>query len=205
MSLSIQLVTGPGLNGSQCLACRKAVTFWNLFMTLEHPLTLCVDLYSGNPHVHAFTNPTIQCRGMYYSRIWFNSRMLEHATEFDLFVTLVHEIGHALTFKHDPRWLTLFNLTTGRFKSEYIDHLTALSSMTVETRHGTGARFCHWCSRSHPDEVMTVFRSSNPYILPVTIDVGSFLGHRIRRRLSEPMFLRDFYSSYAEDGLIGYS
>lgn len=197
MLAPIQLVFGPGLNGLQCSACRQAVSFWNTFIFPECPLTLYVQLYSGNPNVYAFTSPAFQARGMLYSRIWLNSKVFQHATEFDFFATLVHETAHALTFKHDSRWLTLFDSRTGCFKLDSIKRQPALSRMKVEIRHGTGAEFLHWCSLSHSDEVMTVFRSSNPYVLPITIDVGSFLGHRIRRRLTEPIFLRDFYNCYS--------
>jgi hypothetical protein len=197
MSAPIQLAISPGLNDRQCSACRQAIAFWDTFLIPEQPLTISVELFSGNSHVQAFANPAIRSRGILYSTILMNERALQRGSEFDCFTTLVHEAGHALIFKHDPRWLTLFNPTTGLFHPDPIAHQPALSGMTVETRYGTGSQFVHWCARSHPGEVMTVFRSSNPYILPITLEVGLFLGHRIRYHLTKPAFLRDFYHNSA--------
>jgi hypothetical protein len=58
--------------------------------------------------------------------------------------------------------------------------------MRAETHYGPGTVYSHWDEDSpYKNELMTGFKDSAEFVLPVTIDVMKLLGHGIRSHLQE--------------------
>lgn len=87
--------------------------------------------------------------------------------------------------------MELFDSNTGKFHQEYIDKVPDLSGMQVETDYGPGTTLAHWDEEKFDMELMTGFMDKSVYVLPVTINVISLLGHVVTEMLHSKRMLVD--------------
>jgi hypothetical protein len=86
--------------------------------------------------------------------------------------------------------MILFDHQTGYFLPNPIEEVPDLRNMRVELDYGPGTVFSHWDEEGrHKKEIMTGFKDSGEYVLPVSIDVMKLLGHQVIKRLQSPTFL----------------
>jgi hypothetical protein len=170
------------LGGKLETAARLACNFWNHYVEPETSIVIHVDLFwSLRPYIARSYEP--ERRGnVTHGRIRFNLVYVRRYTELQLAGTLVHELGHTLGFGWD-RWMNLFDAEKGLFTDAAIDQLPALAKMHVETDHDAATQYLHWDEEKHGSELMTGFENKSEYVLPVTIDVMTLLGHAVKSKL----------------------
>ena len=81
--------------------------------------------------------------------------------------------------------MKLFDHRTGRFYKRFINKLTALADMFIETEYGDGTTLAHWDEEQHDQEIMIGFKDSAEHVLPVTIDVISLFEHNVVEKLDK--------------------
>jgi hypothetical protein len=112
--------------------------------------------------------------------------------------TIIHELGHTLGMGWSD-WLNLFDHITGVFRQEYVSAVPALKEMKAETHYGPGTVYSHWDEDSpYKGELMTGFKDTAEFVLPVAIDVMKLLGHGLRCRLNEKQLLADIINELAD-------
>lgn len=163
---------------------RLACNFWNRFIVPNSSIVIRLGTFTSNGYTIAQAYKPYTNNDTVYGRIEFNTKYLAEFTNYEIAGTIIHEIGHTAGFGWD-KWTQLFDRDTGIFKSEYIKRIPELQHMFVETDFGPGTQYSHWDEERFDEELMTGFKDSYEYVLPVTIKVMSLLGNTISRELSE--------------------
>ena len=128
----------------------------------------------------------------------FNAKSITQFNNTEIIGTIIHEPGHTLGIGWDD-WLNLFSHTTGVFRQEYVSAVPALRYMKAETHYGPGTVYSHWDEDlPYKNELMTGFKDSTEFVLPVTIDIMKLLGHGIRTRLNEKQLLPEILNEVAD-------
>jgi hypothetical protein len=136
--------------------------------------------------------------GILYGTIEFNTKFIVQFSTSEISGTIIHELGHTLGIGWDD-WLSLFSHETGVFRQEYVSAVPDLKFMKAETHYGPGTVYSHWDEDSpYKNELMTGFKGSAEFVLPVTIEVMRLLGHEIRSRLNEKKLLADILNEVAD-------
>ena len=92
------------------------------------------------------------------------------------------------------KWNAHYNKSNGQFLPHAVAQVPALADMQVELDDDEPQKFYHWDEGAFGDELMTPYKDNLPYVLPVTIDVMSLLGHQLRNKLLKPTPLADLLS-----------
>lgn len=163
---------------------KLACNFWNRFVVPKSSIVIRLGIFTSNGFTIARAYRPFSDNGTVFGRIEFNTKYLNQFTDYDIAGTIIHEVGHTLGFGWD-RWTELFDGSSGLFKSEYIQEIHELQHMFVETDYGPGTRFSHWDEERFDRELMTGFKDSFEYVLPVTIKVMRLLGHGVAEELTE--------------------
>lgn len=171
-------------------AAKLACGFWNKYVIPSSSIIIRLGIFTRFGNTIARAYEPYRKNGVMYGRVEFNTRYLSTFSEAEIVGTIIHEIGHTLGIGWD-RWMELFHKETGKFKQEYIDLLPKLADMRVETDYGPGTRFSHWDEEAFGKELMTGFKDSAEYVLPVTISVTSMLGNTLAEELLEKQLLAD--------------
>lgn len=172
------------VDGRLKAAARTACNFWNRFVEPAFSIVIRLGTFTafGSTIARAY-KPYLKA-GVVYGVIEFNTKFLSEYSDNQVAGTIVHEIGHTLGYGWD-KWMSLFNPSTGRFKSKPIAALPALAKMLVETDYGPGTTLSHWDEKEHGSELMTGFKDNVEHVLPVTIDVAGLLGNKVIERLKK--------------------
>lgn len=172
-------IAGKLKNGAR-LACN----FWNHFIQPETNIVIRLGVFSENSNTIAQAWKPVKINGLTFGKVEFNEYFLVDYSPMDIAGTIIHEIGHTLGFGWD-KWMTLFNTNTGRFNDNAIAQLPALAHMHVETDFGPGTIYAHWDEYFFDKELMSGIKDNYEYVLPVTVDVMTLLGHKITNQLTE--------------------
>ncbi len=173
------------LQGKLRAAAKLACDFWNRFIQPESSIVIRLGTFTEFGSTIARAYEPYRRDGVVYGRVEFNTVYLSRFSETEIVGTIVHEVGHTLGIGWDI-WMSMFDHQTGRFLKLAIDQLSALKDMYVETDYGPGTTLAHWDEERYDEELMTGFKDTAEYVLPVTIDVLALLGHTIKERLTEP-------------------
>jgi len=165
-------------------AAKLACAFWNKYVLAQSSIVIRLGEFTSLGNTIARAYKPYNQGNMVYGRIEFNTKFLQTFSESEIVGTIIHEIGHTLGFGWD-RWMKLFDTNTGDFYQKYVDMLPELSDMEVETDYGEGTTLSHWDEKTHGAELMTGFKNEAEFVLPITIDVTSLLGHVVAERLTE--------------------
>ena len=166
------------LKGAAKLSC----SFWNKYVLAKTSIVIRLGTFTSMSGTIARAYRPYQQNGVVFGQIEFNTKYLATFSESEIVGTIIHEIGHTLGFGWD-KWMKLFDNNTGIFLSEYVDLLPDLSEMRVETDYGAGTTLAHWDEEQFGAELMTGFKNAAEYVLPITIDVVSLLGHTVAEKL----------------------
>lgn len=165
-------------------AARTACNFWNEFVEPRKSIVIRLGLFSDDSDTIAQAyEPHVGPKGLVYGRVDFNRSFLRTFSHAKTAGTIVHELGHTLGFGWS-RWMKLFDEDSGEFKPRAVREVQALEKMLVETDGGEGTALSHWDEETFDKELMTGYEDRAEHVLPVTIDVMTLLGHRVRRRLT---------------------
>jgi hypothetical protein len=172
-------------------AARRACDFWNKYLIPSSPIVMRLGLFTSNNNAIATSFKPAVNDGVYYGGVEFNTKYLASFTDEQIVGTIIHELGHTLGMGWDD-WMNLFNHETGVFHPEYIAAVPGLSEMRAELHYAPGTVFSHWDEDSpHKKEIMTGFKDSGEYVMPVTIEVMKLLGHQVINHLSAKTSLAD--------------
>ena len=164
-------------------AARTACNFWNRFVEPGYSIVIRLGTFTHLSNIIARAFKPYEKDGVRYGRVEFNTRFLVDYTPEQIAGTVIHEIGHTLGFGWE-RWEPLFDIGTGRFSPAAIVKLALLASMEVERDGGPGTELSHWDEELFDQELMTGIKDSGEFVLPVTIDVMTLLGHTVREPLT---------------------
>ena len=170
------------LDGKLKTAARTSCNFWNRFIAPRFPIVIRLGVFTANSRTIARAYKPYERNGTRFGVIEFNTKYLGQYDANGIAGTVVHEIGHTLGYGWD-HWMNLFHRKTGKFKAQYIQKLPELQNMRVETDYGSGTRYSHWDEELFDGELMTGFKDSGEYVLPVTIDVLALFDHQSIERL----------------------
>jgi len=171
-------------------AAKSACDFWNKFIMPASTIVIRLGVFTNFSSTIARAYKPCTNENIVYGRVEFNTKYLKTFTDTEIIGTIIHEIGHTLGFGWN-KWMELFDHDTGEFKQGYIEQVPALDKMSVETDYGPGTRFSHWDEEKFDRELMTGFKDDFEYVLPVTIEVTSLLGHKVLESLSQKTMLVD--------------
>jgi hypothetical protein len=171
-------------NGMLRDAAKLSCDFWNRFVLPASSIVIRLGVFTqfGNTIARAYY--PYKKDGVVYGVIQFNTYYLDQFTQVEIVGTIIHEVGHTLGFGWDE-WMELFNHDTGLFTPEAVEEIAALGDMYVETDYGAGTTLAHWDEERHRKAMMSGFKSSAEYVLPVTIDIMTLLGHQVIEKLAE--------------------
>lgn len=165
-------------------AARIACNTWNKFVEPRKSIVVRLGVFEGDSDTIAQAyEPHVGPKGLVYGRVEFNNRFLKRFAAAKVAGTIVHEIGHILGFGW-TKWMKLFDEDTGEFKPGAVRALPALASMRVERDGGDGTALSHWDERRFDKELMTGYEDRAEHVLPVTVEVMTLLGHRVKTRLA---------------------
>jgi hypothetical protein len=171
-------------NGMLRDAAKLACDFWNRFVLPASSIVIRLGVFTqfGNTIARAYY--PFKKDGVMYGVIEFNTVYLDQFTQVEIVGTIIHEAGHTLGFGWED-WMELFNHETGRFTPQAVEEIAALGEMYVETDYGPGTSLAHWDEEHHEKALMSGFKSTAEYVLPVTIDIMALLGHEVIEKLAE--------------------
>lgn len=172
------------LKGKLRAAAKLSCDFWNRFVQPECSIVIRLGTFTQFGTTIARAYYPYKKDGVVYGVVEFNTTYLDQFSEVEIVGTIIHEVGHTLGFGWDD-WMELFDHETGRFTSEAIEKIAALADMYVETDYGPGTTLAHWDEERHEKALMSGFKSSAEYVLPVTIDIMTLLGHQVIEKLAE--------------------
>ncbi len=165
-------------------AARTACNFWNRFVQPAFSIVIRLGTFTQAGTTIARAYEPYESNGVRYGRVEFNTKYLVSFSAKETAGTIVHEIGHTLGIGWKT-WKTLFDASTGRFNAAATAHLQLLADMEVERDGGDGTALAHWDEEAFDRELMTGYKDSGEYIMPVTIDLMKLLGHTIIERLDK--------------------
>lgn len=165
-------------------AARAACSFWNRFVEPNSSIVVRLGTFTSFGTTIARAYEPYTKADVVYGVIEFNTKFLAAFSDADVAGTVAHEIGHTMGYGWS-KWMTLFDAATGRFTSDAVAVLPALSKMRVETDYGPGTTLSHWDEAKFGGELMTGFKNDVEHVLPVTIDVAALLGHKVLERLKK--------------------
>src|SRR5262245_58016367 len=166
-------------------AARIACNFWNKFVEPRKSIVMRLGLFSDDSDTIAEAyEPHVGSRGLVYGRVDFNARYLKGFSSAKTAATIVHELGHTLGFGWD-KWMKLVDADTGAFKPSTVNKVPALGKMLVETDGDDGTAVPHVDEVTFDKELMTGYDDRAEHVLPVTIDVMTLLGHKVKARLAK--------------------
>lgn len=172
-----------------------ACNFWNHFIAPSQPTVIQLDTFTEHSNTIARAYLPIVYGGVVYGKVEFNTVYLESYDELEIASTIAHEIGHTLGIGWQT-WMSLFDKHTGKFKPQYITEIPALAEMLVETDYDQGTRYAHWDEQKHGRELMTGLKNDgSEYVLPVTINVMSLLGHEVKSSLNSALSLAEVFDA----------
>lgn len=169
---------------------RTACNFWNRFIIPGYNIVVKLDTYNSNGNTIARAYKPFEKEGVRYGVVEFNTKYLSEFSDLAIVGTLIHEIGHTLGIGW-KEWEDLFDSTTGKFHQKVVDKLVALGNIEVELDYGPGTALVHWDEAGFDRELMTGFQDDDEFVLPVTIDIMSLLGHEVIERLGSQRMLSD--------------
>ncbi|WP_051284263.1 leishmanolysin-related zinc metalloendopeptidase [Desulforegula conservatrix] len=175
-------------------AGKTACNFWNRFVSPRQSIVIRLGIFTSFGNTIARAYKPYQNGGIIYGVVEFNTKYLAEFSDNKIAGTVVHEIGHTLGFGWD-HWMTLFNQSDGHFKQAAVSILPSLAEMQVETDYGPGTTLSHWDEESFGGELMTGFKNSVEYVLPVTIDVTELLGHTVIEQLAKRTYLDELLTA----------
>jgi len=178
------------------IGARTACNFWNRFVQPKYSIVIRLGTFTQSSNTIARAYKPYEKEGVRYGRVEFNTKYLGRFTEDAIAGTIIHEIGHTLGIGWDE-WDALFDRTTGKFKPDAVDRLSALEHMEVELEGGPGTELAHWDERMFDKELMTGYQDHGEYVLPVTIDLMEVLGHALAVRLPVQTNLGDLLQDAA--------
>jgi hypothetical protein len=186
------------LDGKLKECAKVSCNFWNKFLCPRIPVVMRLGTFIDSGSSIACSYKPYSRNGILYGMIEFNTKFITQFNNTEITGTIIHELGHTLGIGWDD-WLNLFSHTTGVFRQEYVSAVPALKDMKAETHYGPGTVYSHWDEDSpYKKELMTGFKDSAEFVLPVTIDVMKLLGHGIRSRLNEKQLLADIINELAD-------
>lgn len=165
-------------------AARTACNFWNRFVEPRFSIVIRLGTFTQTSNVIARAYKPYEKDGVRYGRVEFNTKYLVDYSPEQIAGTVIHEIGHTLGMGWEE-WDLLFDHTTGLFGQDAIGSLALLAHMVVERNGGPGTALSHWDEGLFDQELMTGYKDSGEYVLPVTIDLMALLGHQVRESLVE--------------------
>ncbi len=171
-------------HGKLRAAARLSCDFWNRYIQPKSSIVIRLGTFTEFGNTIAVAYEPYWRDGTVYGRIEFNTVYLAEFSETEIVGTIIHEAGHTLGMGWDE-WMKLFKHQSGEFLKRFINKLPALADMYVETDYGPGTTLAHWDEERHDKELMSGFKDSAEYVLPVTIDVMGLLGHEVIRRLKQ--------------------
>lgn len=172
------------VDGRLKTAARTACNFWNRFVEPRQSIVIRMGTFSSFGTTLARAYEPYTRNQVRYGVVEFNTRFLPEYDDLGMAGIVVHELGHTLGYGWD-RWMALFDADTGRFKAAAVKKLPALKAMRVETDYGPGTTLSHWDEAKFGAELMTGIANKNEYVLPVTIDMATLLGHRVLEPLAK--------------------
>lgn len=184
MSTLITYKIVSDLDGRLKAAARTACNLWNRFVAPGESIVIRVGTFTAFDNTIARAYKPYRKAEVTYGVIEFNTKYLETFSANDIAGTLAHELGHTLGYGWD-KWLGLFDQSTGRFHAPYVAQLPALGNMHVETDYGDGTTLSHWDEEAFDAELMTGFKDKAEYVLPITFDITTLLGHTQIERLKK--------------------
>ena len=186
------------------LAARIACNFWNYFLIPKLPIILSLDIFKSNNNIIAKATRPDQINNVIEGNVKYNIKFLNIQDTKVIAGTLIHEIGHILGFGSGNNWTKLFYGKThqkaGQFLELYIEKLPELKQMQVEMNEGSfGTLFKHWDEEIFDQELMTGFKDSAEYVLPITIKIMSLFGHilKIENQLQSKTSLNELINKVA--------
>lgn len=185
-------------NGKVKKAARTACNFWNGFVAPRRSIVIRLGLFSEESDTIARAyEPHVGPKGLVYGRVEFNRKFLKAFSPSKTAGTIVHELGHTLGFGWS-RWMKLFDEDSGEFGPRAVREVPALANMRVETDGGDGTALSHWDEEAFDKELMTGYEDRAEHVLPVTIDVMTLLGHRVKTRLARKTTLAKLLRTSAQ-------
>ncbi len=186
------------LDGKLKECVKISCNFWNRFVNPRIPIVMRLGTFTDSGSTIACSYKPYSRSGILYGTIEFNTKFLVQFSNSEISGTLIHELGHTLGIGWDD-WLNLFSHATGVFRQEYVSAVPDLKYMKAETHYGPGTVYSHWDEDSpYKNELMTGFKGSAEFVLPVTIEVMKLLGHEIRSPLNKKRLLADILNEVAD-------
>lgn len=184
------------MDGKLKQAARISCNFWNEFIAPKHSIVIRLGIFTSMSQTIARAYMPFEKDEVRYGVVEFNTRFLGSFTNNDITGTITHEIGHVLGIGWED-WNSLFNKRTGIFNRKAVKALEALDLMEVELDGGPGTALAHWDEEKFDKELMTGYKDSGEYVLPVTIDLMGVLGHRVTTSLEQKTPLNELLEKYA--------
>lgn len=161
---------------------RLACNFWNRYLIPRISIVMRLGVFTSLSNVIATSYKPYTNGDILYGVVEFNTRYLSMFSDAEVVGTIIHELGHTLGMGWDD-WMNLFYHDTGVFRPEYIAAVPGLQGMRVELDYGPGTVFAHWDEALFDKEIMSGFKDTGEYVMPVTIDVMKLLGHEVIQHL----------------------
>ena len=172
------------MDGKLQLGARTSCNFWNQFIEPKKSIVVRLGTFTSLRRTIARAYKPYEKDGVRYGIVEFNTKFLGSYTEDEIAGTIIHEIGHTLGIGWED-WEKLFNKNTGKFNSRAIKKLGDLKRMEVERDGGPGTALAHWDEDKFDKELMTGYKNNGEYVLPITIQLMSLLGHKILEPLQQ--------------------